>query len=154
MANKFTKIFSVAAFLMLVCAGCEEKNMFKGQQSLYVQVVNRIKTGEIKPDNLQPSNGSVRLPESASLPPDVRNASTDGEIYIFRRPPAQLIIVFKTWRGKGFNMEGYLYAATPLGPQDTSKDAYGKKNLTLGPMNLEIKRQINTNWYQVSYKLD
>ncbi|HEX4646903.1 MAG TPA: hypothetical protein VH598_14970, partial [Verrucomicrobiae bacterium] len=66
----------------------------------------------------------------------------------------QLLVVFKTWQGKGFNMEGYLYAATPLGPQDTSTNAYGSAVITLGSLDLVLGKQVNANWFRVSYNLD
>jgi hypothetical protein len=78
----------------------------------------------------------------------------DGEVYVLRSSPGQLVVVFKTWRGKGFNMEGYLYAAKPLTTTEITKDYYARPVLLLGPMELVLEKQLETNWYRVSHKLD
>jgi hypothetical protein len=156
--NKYCgRVSVISSLLLLVCQGCSGVGMSKSDQILYNQVISRIKSGEIKTDEeggITPPAAGVRLPQSATLPSDLQAASTNGEIYIFRPSRNQLLVVFSTWRGKGFNIEGYLYTAVPLEPQDTSKDGYGKKVITLGPMDLALDEQLNTNWYRVSYKLD
>jgi hypothetical protein len=155
--NAYRGFVSAVGSVLLICAGCSETSMSKSDQNLYLQVIARIKSGEIKTDGekgIQPSAESTRLAQSASLPSDLQKVSSDGQIYIFRPSPSQLLVVFKTWQGKGFNMEGWLYAAVPFGPHDTSKDAYGKSVVTLGPMDFALEKPVNTNWYHVSYKLD
>jgi hypothetical protein len=142
---------------LFVCASCGKNDTPKANHALYLQTISRIKSGEIKTDEergIKTSIDEVRLPQSAVLPSDLSAASVDGEVYIFRPFHDQLLVVFKTWRGKGFNMEGYLYAAAPLRPQDTTNDVYGNKIIALGPIDLVLEKQIETNWYQVNYDLD
>jgi len=155
--SKCYGLICVVSLLLLVCAGCSENGMSKSDQVLYQQVIDRIRAGKIKTDEengIKQPGGSVRLPQSASLPSDLSTASSDGEIYIFRPSGGQLLVVFKTWRGKGYNLEGFLYVGHSLGTDDINKDAYGKQIITLGPIDLTLEKQLNPNWYRVSYKLD
>jgi hypothetical protein len=140
---------SAVSIALLICAGFSEASMSKSDQDLCLKVIAHIKSGEIKTDGekgIPPPAGGTRLAQSASLPSDLQKASIDGEIYIFRLSSPQLLVVFKTWQGKGFNMEGWLYATVPLGPHDIAKDAYGRSVITLGPMDLALEKQVNTNW--------
>jgi len=50
-------------------------------------------------------------------------------------------------------MEGFLYAAKPLS-SEAKKDYYGHDVVNVGPMELVLEKQLDSNWYRVSYKLD
>src|ERR1041384_7704183 len=93
-----------AISLVLLCAGCSPAPKYKSQQDLYLEVIKRIKSGQIK------TLGEVGVAPlgccTATLPPDLRKASSDGNVYVFRPATNQLIVIFKTWTGKGFNLEG------------------------------------------------
>ncbi len=78
----------------------------------------------------------------------------DGEIYISRPSTNQLLVVFKTWRGKGLNMEGYFYATKPLSAAEINTDYYGHSVVAVGPMDLVLEKKLDANWYRVSHKLD
>jgi hypothetical protein len=148
----------VFCLLLLICSGCNKHDAFTTNQRLYNRVVDRVQSGEIKADTKERGvtshPGSTYLAQSVILPPDLKSASVNGEIYIFRTSPSQLFIIFSTWRGKGFNMEGFLYAAAPLTPPDIGKNSYGRKVVFLGPMELSLDQRLNANWYRVSYNLD
>lgn len=136
--------------VLLACGGCgnDEGALFRNNLSLYTRVLERIQKGNLKTEGekgIRIPWGAVRLPESAFLPHDSEAASAGGEIYVSRPGGGQLIVVFKTWRGKGFNMEGFLYAAKPIQTTDTVR---------IGPIKLSIERQMNQHWYRVSYRLD
>src|SRR5262245_5767889 len=136
-------VLLIGAFAILLCTGCGRKNTIENQK-LYEVVIRRIQSGEIK------TTSSVSLP----LPSDVQRASVDGEILVLRPGTNQLIVVFKTWRGKGQNMEGYLYAFPTL-PTQIVKGGYGgRATVELGPVQLMLDKEVNSNWYRVSHKLD
>ena len=152
-----SNLASAVIFVLLIFAGCSDPSIPKADKDLYLQVIARIRSGEIKTDGekgIKPLTGNIRLVESASLPADLQKASIDGNIYIFRSSPGQLFVIFKTWRGKGYNMKGWLYAAVPLESRDMINDAYGKSVIELGPMDLAPEKPVDKNWYRVSFNLD
>lgn len=145
MATMNNRLFNVvAAVVCAVACGCEGSSMLKKNKPLYEQSISRLESGTIKPD----SSGRVRLPM------DLRAASVDGEVYVSQLSTNQIVVVFKTWRGKGNNMEGFLYANPPLGKSSTQTDYYGKQVIRVGPVELTLDKQIDANWHKVSYKLD
>jgi hypothetical protein len=148
---------AVLSFIVLVCAGCGPGDGFERNQRIYRRVIERVQNGEIKTDEekgVKIPSGSIRLPCSAQLPSSLLAATVDGEVYVSRPSAAQLIIVFKTWKGKGFNMVGFLYAAKPLSGAEITKDYYGHSVVVIGPMELVLEKQLDPNWYRVSHKLD
>jgi hypothetical protein len=157
MNHQYLLMLTAAGFALIGCVGCGADSALKSNRSLYERVIQRVQKGEIKTDQekgVQIPPGSVRLPSTAQLPSDLREASVDGEIYVSRPSTNQLLVVFNTWRGKGSNMEGYLYAAKPLSTAEISKDYYGHSVVVIGPMELVLEKQLEPSWYRVSYKLD
>ena len=149
--------FALVAPILLACVGCNTNGDFNSKRQLRERAIERVRNGEIKTEQengLQVPQGSARLSCSAQLPHDLQEASLDGLIYVSKPTTNQLIVVFKTWQGKGFNMEGFLYAAKPLSGAGVSKDYYGHSVVIIGPMELVLERQLDPNWYRVSYKLD
>lgn len=145
----------VVALFLLGCAGRDRG--FKKHLASYRDVIERVRKGEIKTEQekgVAIPEGAVRLPVSAELPADLRAVSAGGEIYVFRPSTNQLIVVFKTWIGKSFNMEGFLYAAKPLSASEITKDYYGHSVVAIGPMELVLEKRLDPNWYRVGYKLD
>lgn len=98
--------------------------------------------------------GEPRLPFSARLPSDLWAASVDGEVYVYHSSAGKLVVVFKTWRGKGFNVEGFLYTTEPFGSTDITSNSYGHSIFIMNPIELTLEKKINSNWYRVSYRLD
>ncbi len=111
---------------------------------LYEQTISRLQSGTIRPD----SSGRARLPT------DLQTASVDGEILVSQPSTNEIVVVFKTWCGKGENMEGFLYANPPLGESATQSDYYGKPVISVGPVEVTLDKEIDPNWHKVSYKLD
>ena len=157
MNHQYSQTLALVGFVLIGWVGCGADSGFKSNRPLYERVIQGVQIGQIKTDQekgIQIPQGSVRLPSSAQLPPDLREASVGGEIYVSRPSTNQLLVVFKTWRGKGFNMEGYLYAAKPLSAAEITKDYYGHSVVVIGPMEFVLEKQLDPNWYRVSYKLD
>jgi hypothetical protein len=127
----------------LACIGCRTDSVFVKNKPIYLQVIERVEKGDIKPD----ASGA------AQLPADLRDASVDGEVYVLYPSPAQLLIVFKTWRGKGYNMQGFLYARTPL-ESEIERDYYGNSVVIIGPLELTLEDKLEPSWYRVSHRLD
>jgi hypothetical protein len=142
MQNRLLKAVAVVVFA--VACGCGESSMLKKNRPLYEEAIHWLEAGAIKAD----SAGRVRLPM------ELQAASVDGEIYLFQPYTNQMVVVFKTWRGKGHNMEGFLYANPPLGESSTQTDYYGKQVISAGPIQLTLDKQIDAHWHKVSYKLD
>ncbi|MGD0262748.1 MAG: hypothetical protein ABSD29_23525 [Verrucomicrobiota bacterium] len=157
MSHQYLLTLAVVGLVLLGWVGCSADSGFKGNRPLYEQVIQGLRKGEIKTEQekgVQIPEGSVRLPISARLPSVFQAASVGGEIYVSRPSTNQLLVVFKTWRGKGFNMEGFLYAAQPLSGAEITKDYYGHSVIVIGPMELVLEKQLDLNWYRVSYELD
>jgi hypothetical protein len=142
------RIMIAATAVLVVCCclavwyGCRVAT--EARKRLRMQVVEALKTGQVV---IGPT-GVVKLP------PRFGSASEYGEVYASLLPNGQLFVAFKTWTGKGYNMEGLLYCSQPLTPGNMVKDYYGNNTVQVGPVDLTIEQQINSNWYQVSYRLD
>jgi hypothetical protein len=136
-----------SATITLFCAflaGCTDKHMLEQRETLYLQVIERLKTGELKDGN----SGIVQLPAQ------LRAASVDGEVWFSQPNTNQMIVVFKTWNGKGSNMEGFLYSAQPLSEDEIGKDYYGNSVIPIAAIDIVLDHRINPTWYRVSYRLD
>lgn len=108
------------------------------------EVLDRLRDGRLA----IPGNNVLVLPE------ELASASVDGEVYVAVPESDLLLVVFKTWRGKGHNMEGLLFASRPLRPTDMRLDYYGNSSIVIGPVPLVIDEEVDQNWYKVSYRLD
>ncbi len=51
-------------------------------------------------------------------------------------------------------MEGFLFAVHPLTNNEVKKDYYGHQVITIGKVDLTLEKQIKSNWYEVSFRLD
>jgi hypothetical protein len=109
--------------------------------------------------------GLVVLPQAhASL-------TADGRVYVTRKNGGLVLILFPTWRGKGSNLEGYLFCSRRLKAADIQKDSYTQKAAVLrvkvpqpitpsitpspvGEAEVRLERKINGQWYEVAYGLD
>jgi len=111
---------------------------------IYAKVIDQLQQGALKSN----PSGPIRLPGS------LRRASVDGEIYVSRPSTNQLLVVFKTWKGKGRNMEGLLYSSQMIAVPTVGKDYYGNLTVSVGPIALVLEKQIDSNWHRVSYRLD
>ena len=89
-----------------------------------------------------------------TLPASLASASVGGEIYASSPSSGQMLIAFKDWIGKGRNMSGLLFCSRPLTSGDIEKDYYGEDVIQVGPIQLVLEKQIDPNWYEVSYGLD
>ena len=157
MRHRYLSLLAVASLALAGCVGCGADTAFRSNLPRYRRVIRRVQDGGIKNDQekgAQVPPESDRLPSSAQLPPDLREASLGGEIYVYRPSTNQILVVFKTWRGKGRNMEGYLYAARPISATELSKDYYGDSVVVIDHLELVLGKQPDPNWYRVSYKLD
>lgn len=112
-------------------------------KSQYEAVVAGVRDGRIAPDQ----NGV------ATLPADLGAASEGGEVLVASRN-GLLLVAFRTWRGKAFNMRGFLYSSRPLAAAELVKDYYGNNTVAIGPAPLTIDQQIEPNWYAVSRSED
>lgn len=143
MNNRFTKL--VALLTLAALTACSDGNIPKSKKSLFLKIIDQVQTGAIKED----ASNVIRLP------PDMKEASIDGELFISRPSTnEQLIVVFKTWQGKGNNMEGFLYAAMPLTNNEIKKDYYGQPVVSVNSIDLTLEKKLETGWYKISYRLD
>lgn len=108
------------------------------------EVIRRVQSGELGLGQ----TGVVRLPQELS------RASIGGEVYAASPRSGLWLVAFKTWQGKAYNMEGVLFCSQPLTPADIQKDYYGDSVIQVGPAPLVLEKQIDANWYEVSYRLD
>ena len=103
------------------------------------KIAQDLQTGKLKPD----AQGVVRLP------PDSANASIGGRAFITTNRTGSSWVLLRTWRGKGANLEGYLYApGQPLkvgSEVDVTTDAGG----VIVTAEVTIKRAREASWYAV-----
>ena len=134
----------VISLLCTALGGCSDKRVLEQHEKLYLQVIERLKTGELKTGGA----GDIQLP------PELRSASVDGEVCVSQPSTNQMIVVFKTWRGKGANMEGFLYSEKPLSEDEIGKDYYGSSVIPIAGIEIVLEHRITPNWYRVNYRLD
>ena len=144
-----------AAVLVAFVVGCSRTPTIRPS---YQQVVGQVTSGKLAPDEY----GVIRLPAELS------STSVDGKVYVSKSTSGSLLILFRTWRGKGSNLQGYLYCSAPLSAADTQKDYYGRTVIDLnGPVihgppgttpisrfECVLDKAIASNWYLVHYDLD
>lgn len=139
-------LFAVVVILgsigLLVFSG--GKMVFKLTKAPYMRVIERLQDGRLKA-------GKVG---DFDLPADVANASFGGTVFMARTGSNELAVVFKTWVGKGRNLEGYLYVARPLTNGEVERDVYGNQVFPGDEIDLVLEEQLGANWYRVSYRLD
>ena len=114
------------------------------QRADYTAVIEQITNLELQVS----SQGLI------SLPPDLKSASANGQVWVQRIPPSNLLIAFPTWIGKGFNMRGFLYAQLPLSEQEIYSDYYGNNAINIGLTEVVLVKQIDEHWYTVERTLD
>lgn len=96
--------------------------------SLRQEVIKRVRNNTIKAD---PSGVAV-------LPQDLKEASSDGQVYVSHDSTAGLLIIFNIGVGKGL-----LFTET--------KFAGGQNKISVGAVELTLQNQIDQHWYQVGY---
>jgi hypothetical protein len=150
-------LVAVICVVFLGFTGCSGGGALNGNQDLYLKVVDGVNKGTIKTDaekGIVIPDGSVRQPFSAQLPPNLRDASMNGEIYVLRPNAGHQVVIFKTWIGKGFNMEGFLYTSRRFTNSEIRKDYYGNSVFAVGPSEITLEKELDPNWYKVSRHLD
>jgi len=138
----YKKIAIPICFIMccILPYGCTKNN---SDQSRCIEVVNKIADNEI----VIPDSGIVKLPAS------YKDLSAGGIVYA-NKNTNRVAVAFKTWRGKGRNMRGFLYLTSPLQPAEIKKNYYDQPYLHVGPADLTLDGKIDDNCYKVSYGLD
>lgn len=126
---------------LLLRGGCGDP--LRGRGEIYARVIEQLQSGRIpvRPDGI------------AALPSDLQAASKDGQVWVSSNA-GLLLVAFKTWRGKAFNMEGFLFCSRTLTPADVQRDYHGNSTITVGPAELTLEKQIDPQWYRVSRRLD
>ncbi|MBS1793575.1 MAG: hypothetical protein JSS81_06965 [Acidobacteria bacterium] len=111
-------------------------------------VARKIRDGELKPD----SEGVIRVPKE--LAADLQT----GEIYFERRADGLTLILFPTWRGRGRDVEGYLYCSRELRAADFYAIDWGaggvRQHLDVGPVKLLEVEPRRPHWYRAARRLD
>jgi hypothetical protein len=96
--------------------------------ALREEVIQRVRHNTIKED----SSGVAMLPQ------DLKEASSDGRVYVSHDSTAGLLIIFNIGFGKGL-----LFKET--------KFAGGPNKIRVGAVELTLQNQIDQHWYQVGY---
>ena len=133
-----------------------DRSELDANQYLYLQVVRAIDSGAItvRSGGGAGLNLTIKCDGTADLPPQLASASVDGLVFASKRPSGQYAVAFCTWRGKAFNMRGYLYTPTAFTPSEIAIDSYGEKMITVGPAELTIDEQFDSHWYLVHCDMD
>jgi hypothetical protein len=125
-------------------SACNGRPVFKQNRAICLKSIGYLQQQQMKTN----WTGVVQLPA------ELHKASVDGEILVSSTYSNMFLVVFKTWRGKGSNMEGWLFASRPLIEPDVQKNYYGQKTVTVNGVDLVLGDQFDTNWFEVSYRLD
>ena len=136
--NTICPLFCVLIF------GCYQQDAFEKNRTVYLNAIGSLQSEK----NQSNWSGVIRLPPKFSA------ASIDGEAVVSTAYTNNFIAVFKTWRGKGSNMEGYLYTSRPLGKSEIHTNYYGDPVLDVNSVDLVLGKQVQSNWYAVSFRLD
>jgi hypothetical protein len=114
------------------------------ENSHYERIIEKINNSELIPDE----KGLVKLP--AELAQTVEGS----RVLVGENSRAEKIIIFPTWRGKGFNLKGYLFVKGDLIETDTFTDYYGNKSIKIGNIEYVVEARVSKDWYKVSRSLD
>lgn len=140
-------VLVVTATALLAAGGCQRRSTpaseLARRRGVYAVIVTGLQKGELVPD----ASGTVALPKGLIA------ASVDGQVLVASRSDL-LLVVFKTWRGKACNMQGFLFASRPLQQADMRKDYYGNNTVLVGPAPLTVSGQLEPNWYLVTRSED
>jgi hypothetical protein len=114
------------------------------------QVADQVLAGKLRPD----AAGIV------TLPPQCRGMTEDGKLYVTRQPGGGTWILFVCWRGKGSNLEGYLFTSPSqffdIGSGPTARIVVP----TVPPAGLskieevQVEEPARPGWYRVSCSMD
>jgi hypothetical protein len=115
------------------------RDEFVRNRRIYELVVEGVQSGKI-------ATGNQCV---VDLPPSLEKASVSGQVYVSRVPSNNFVVVFETWRGGRGDMAGYLYTERPLNPQSVGSNSYGDQVVSICDSVYILKRQVNTNWYEV-----
>ena len=78
--------------------------------------------------------------------------------YITRREDKSFVLMFPTFYGEGTQVAGLIYTSRPLRDEDTTPRTeslqFGERVISVGSYQyLIVDKQINPNWYHVSYHI-
>jgi hypothetical protein len=114
----------------------------------YLAIVHEIEAGRIAAD----AEGT------AVLPPAFGGLIAEDRLIVERKADGRLLVIFPTWRGKGGNFDGYLYASQPLVPADFQEINWGAggvcKQATVAGFDYIDVHPLQSPWYQVSRSVD
>jgi hypothetical protein len=151
------RAFALLAAAALLVSGCSVLVEDSFDQAQAEKVVAAIDSGKLRPD----ADGEV------VLPPHWASVSRTGRVYVNRKGSGLLMILFPTWQGKAWNMQGYLFCSRPLTPADTlsGDPESGNDSLRLFYFafltssavprarrmgeEVTLDRKVSANWYHV-----
>lgn len=138
---------SLLAFVIFVISSCQEQPFNK---ELLNNVVNRVLSGELKEGN----DGIVLLPT------DLQSASVDGKVTVVRPDAKQTMIIFRTFIGRGNDMNGFLYTTIPLQKEQLNLvpgiDPNSKESLRIKINGLlySLGAELDPHWHRLYYGQD
>jgi hypothetical protein len=141
----------LAALLRYIKAG-QEKADARARAAIkdgsYMTIVHEIEAGRIAPA----SEGRADLPAAYG------GLTVDDQVIVERRSDGRLLVVFPTWRGKGGNFSGYLYASRPLASGDFHETDWGsgglRRETTIAGLDYVEAVSLHGPWYKVSRGVD
>jgi hypothetical protein len=126
----------------IVC-GCEKP----ASLATYQAVVADIKSGR---QTVAPTGEII-------LPPAQASSVVDGKAYATTQLAGTMLVLFPTWRGKAWNLRGYLYSGGPplaVGSEISINVPLVDQMLQPETAEVTIERAVAPGWYYVSRTLD
>jgi hypothetical protein len=112
-----------------------------------------VVTAQVLNNTLVPNTAGV-----VKLPGTLASNSCDGKVYVTVDSTGTTWVLFPTWRGKGRNIQGYLYRSTPsIGPPPAQITVIGPDigaPTWSSSWQYTVESQLTPNWYRISFDLD
>jgi len=87
------------------------------------------------------------------LPRDFSGLTVDGKAFVTPRPAGQWVL-FRTWRGKGGNLHGYLFTSREVLKVGEEIEVVTMRSGKVGKCNVVVESKEDDSWYFVAWGME
>jgi hypothetical protein len=138
-------------FQMIIAAVLGTTSAFIGcsnPTTKFEPIVQQVIDGSLKPNR----DGVITVPK------EFDEITTNNEAYFEQKSDGRVLILFPTWRGRGDDLEGYLYCSGELLETDYYAIDWGEggaqRHFTVAGRDMLTVEPLTPNWYKVVRRLD